>query len=109
MTLITIRFYSKTRSKSAQGTFLGTAELKERELTVDVRDESLRALINNPVTAINSSSYENGNKGLFITYYPGTIQHITTIAEICHSHGYRSEICSISLTKDIRKEVLVLK
>lgn len=98
-----VNFYAIDTEKLGKGEFLGTAELRDGELYVDVTDTNLKRLLKSPYKTMRPekkrlSSGKSGERNFvmlsdkFVTLKPGTEEHLKAIAIGCWRYGYIGEI-----------------
>lgn len=87
-----VKFYTIDRQKLGKGKFLGTAELRNGKLYVDVTDTKLKNLLNSPYQTIKGEKKGAMIVDKAVTLKPGTEEHLKAIAVECWQYGYISEI-----------------
>lgn len=87
-----VNFHTLDREKLTKGEFVGTAELKDGELIIDVTDPELEKILNSPYTTMTGEVREGVAMDRLITYQPGTLEHLQAIAIECYRFGYIGEV-----------------
>ena len=87
-----VNFYAIDRKKAAKGEFIGTVEFKEGKLEVNVVDNKLERILKEPYTTMTGEIIEGKAYDRFITYQPGTKEHLQSIAIECYKFGYIGEV-----------------
>lgn len=87
-----VNFYAIDREKAEKGEFLGTAELKEGKLIINVTDQKLKEILEQPYSTMGGEIKEGMAIDRLVTYQPGTIEHLRAIAIECWQFGYIGEI-----------------
>ena len=87
-----VKFYTIDRQKLTKGEFVGTAEIKEGKLIINVTDPKLEKILKEPYTTMTGEVKEGTAVDKLITYQPGTLEHLRAIAIECYRFGYIGEI-----------------
>ncbi|MCM8765796.1 MAG: hypothetical protein NC920_03010 [Candidatus Omnitrophica bacterium] len=87
-----VNFYAIDREKAEKGEFLGTAELREGKLIINVTDQKLKEILEQPYSTMAGEVKEGTAVDWLVTYQPGTIEHLRAIAVECWQFGYIGEI-----------------
>ncbi|MCM8778297.1 MAG: hypothetical protein NC898_03955 [Candidatus Omnitrophica bacterium] len=87
-----VNFYAIDREKAEKGEFLGTAELREGKLIINVTDPKLKEILEKPYSTMAGEVKEGVAVDYLVTYQPGTIEHLRAIAIECWQFGYIGEI-----------------
>lgn len=89
---IKVNFYKVEPENGTKGEFLGFAELIKGKLIIDVSDPSLKEILEKPYSTMSGEIKEAAATDSLVTYQPGTIEHLETIAVECWQFGYLGEI-----------------
>lgn len=87
-----VNFYAINREKAEKGEFVGSAELKEGKLNINVTDPKLKEILENPYQTMAGEVKGGVATDWLVTYEPGTIEHLRAIAIECWQFGYLGEI-----------------
>jgi hypothetical protein len=87
-----VNFYTIDRQKIDKGEFVGTAELKDGKLEVNVADPKLEKLLKEPYQTMAGEVKDGVAKDWLVTLQPGTKEHLQAIAIECYRFGYIGEI-----------------
>ncbi|RKY30090.1 MAG: hypothetical protein DRP68_06470 [Candidatus Omnitrophota bacterium] len=87
-----VKFYTIDRQKLTKGEFVGTAEIKEGKLIINVTDPKLEKILKEPYTTMTGEIKEGTAVDKLITYQPGTLEHLRAIAIECYRFDYIGEI-----------------
>jgi hypothetical protein len=87
-----VNFYTIDRQKIDKGEFVGTAELKEGKLEVNVTDPKLEKLLKEPYQTMAGEVKDGVARDWLVTYQPGTKEHLQAIALECYRFGYIGEV-----------------
>ncbi|MDP8216385.1 MAG: hypothetical protein P9L98_03600 [Candidatus Kaelpia imicola] len=98
--IIKIDFWELEPDSLEQGKYIGSALLKRGNLTIDIKDENLRNILNSPYTPIGELSEEGTIRDWKIEYQPGSISHLKSIAQEAWRWNYLSKTEIISPSKN---------
>jgi len=101
--VVKIDFWKLDPESLEQGEHVGTALLKRGNLIVNVKEESLRNILNSPYTPIGELSEEGTARDWKIEYQPGSVSHLKSIAQEAWRWNYLSKTEVPSLYKDLSK------
>ncbi|MGM0568505.1 MAG: hypothetical protein ACQESB_04720 [Elusimicrobiota bacterium] len=89
-----VEFYTINEEKLHRGEYLGYAKLIDNELVVDVEDNDLKEIIRQPFTTMSGEMDEETGiiKEKEVTFIPGTLEHLESIAAEIWRHGYISKV-----------------
>jgi len=89
--LMKVNFYKIDRQKITKGEYVGFAEIKDGKFNVEVTDPKLEKILRNPYATMSGERKGKLFVDKMVTYQPGTIEHLRSIAIECYRFGYIGE------------------
>jgi hypothetical protein len=90
-TYMKVNFYTIDLVKVNKGKYVGFAELNGGRLSVEVTDPKLEKILKSPYTTMAGKCDDRGCFDWYVTYQPGTIEHLSALAIECYRFGYIGE------------------
>ncbi|MDP8233748.1 MAG: hypothetical protein P9M06_02955 [Candidatus Saelkia tenebricola] len=88
-----VKFYALNEEKNGKGEFLGTVEIKEDKLSVQVTHSGLKNLLTQPISIMKGGTKERVEYLGEASFSPGTIEHLkAAIAKVWEKYRIISEV-----------------